>query len=764
MMYDIYTGDFVSRDDIRWTVIILKDLEVAPESVGMLDFSGEEPLIIEWAETSKEDVICGSTATLKIISPGDRTYSDLYTIKAGYIGIRIEREGLLYWTGTLDPEFYEEPYTDNEDYEVELTFSDFGIFERLQYNLVGMQTLWAILSDALGRARIIEPVDQHWISIQITPNSGNMTLGDLSVRSENFTDEDGEVSNMKEVIEGIMQPLGLRIVQRNGKVFVYDLNGIFQGSETEKIEWHDDDQVMGVDKVANNAKITFSPYASSELLDGKVEFGGEYSVEDVNLVAAPGADYYSYYPDYSDEHKQGSNWDYNLINFTIFLSSKGKGLATVSSSVRFFHILPVVGGPSECDGIAWGFYSGGHGPIDEYHHWPKQILNPIGKIANHEVMRTNRIYLPQLSTEAMNNYRVRLTLEMLLDPRYNPFSSAGEGNEEDNYNDAKVWTGWAFVPFSATTYDEHNNPLCHYTNRATARNAAPGYLGYVTGSWEPGAGQFGDAFLEYYNADDLEEDTGIFGWKANRHCIGRPDHSSRAGNGYVSINQFFGFGRPIIYDSFKQMDDGEYMPYPPDGGYLEVSVYAGVNCYDYGEDTGFDTTQQWDKKDLYSKMRWLLYKAPKVELVRNNLKFESEEVEDMEYTGYINKDAKDEISIDTICGTIAKSAPTARGTYFRTSDRAQITELTREGRTNQVEKLLIGTLYSQFADRHTRLSGTAFLLDGDLKLYVDGVQGQKKFLMLSDVQDIDAGTSETVIVELSPDEYESIEYKDAVGQ
>jgi hypothetical protein len=114
---------------------------------------------------------------------------------------------------------------------------------------------------------------------------------------------------------------------------------------------------------------------------------------------------------------------------------------------------------------------------------------------------------------------------------------------------------------------------------------------------------------------------------------------------------------PSIFDSFKQMADGEYMPYPTQGGYLEITVYAGVNCYDYGEGTVFgivpitntQTTERWDDKGLYGKARWLLYKAPKVELVKNNLIFDNAELEDVDYTGYINKNAKEEISIDTIC-------------------------------------------------------------------------------------------------------------------
>ena len=131
----------------------------------------------------------------------------------------------------------------------------------------------------------------------------------------------------------------------------------------------------------------------------------------------------------------------------------------------------------------------------------------------------------------------------------------------------------------------------------------------------------------------------------------------------------------------------------------------------------------------------------------------------MEYKGYINRDAKEEISLDTICGTSNKIAPTAKGMYYRSSDGLQIKQMTRQGRTNLVEKLLIGTLYSQFATRHTKLSGTAFLMEGDLKLYRDAMQSGKKFLMLADLQDVDAGTSEMSAVELTQDEYDAIEYE-----
>lgn len=761
-MQVIYMGEFVSRhDNSRWRVSILQEQEAAPSVIGQLEFPGEEPLLIEWPETSKEDVLCGSTATLKVISPGDRTFAGLYTIQAGNIGIRIEKDGNLYWMGTLDPEFYEEPYTANEDYEVMLTFSDFGIFERLSYNLAGMQTLETIVRDALGRAKIIENLCQDLISTQSPNGSGRMSLADLSVRSENFTDEDGEVNNMKEVLEGILLPLGIRMIQRGGKVWFYDLNGIYQGASIEKIEWHDDDQMMGVDKVANNVKISFSPYASGDLLSGDLKYDDDYSVEDVNLSSAPGANHYSYYPDYSDEHRQGDTQDYNLVDFTIFFSRLGRGLAYLHPSARYCHVLPVTGSAQECTAIAWSVMSGGHRELSS--GLPKQVLNSAGRCCGNLLMRTERAFLPSLTAADAGRYYVRLLLEVLLDARYNPFTDGTHaGNEEPNYELFKEFTAWAFIPVGVTLYDAAGTAKYHYVNRPIAKGAALGHIGYAKGCWESGAANYGDAFIAYYSTDDQEHDTGILGWKKNRHCIGRPDNEARRTRDYYGD-----YDMGSMFDSFLTMEDGEYIPYPPEGGFLEVTVFCGVDCYDYGEGskdylvpTTSEDTIQWDDKRMYEKVRWLLYKAPKVEIVRNNLVLDVEQHEDVEYKGWLNRDAKEDISLETICGTLKIPAPSAKGVFYGSSNGLQILELTRQGRTDQVERLLIGTLYSQFASRHTKLSGTAFLLCGGLKLYTDKMQEEKKFIMLSDLQDVDAGTSEMAVVELSPDEYDAVEYEE----
>jgi hypothetical protein len=217
--------------------------------------------------------------------------------------------------------------------------------------------------------------------------------------------------------------------------------------------------------------------------------------------------------------------------------------------------------------------------------------------------------------------------------------------------------------------------------------------------------------------------------------------------------------KPVIFKSFKQMADGEYMPYPPCAGYLEVKICAGINGYDYGQKVDkceFGSTEsQWDNKDIYSILRWCLYKAPKVEVVNNNLVFDTAELDDIEYSGYINKAAKEELSIDTVCGT-ATVCPTAKGAYYANQTGEQLQEVTRAGRTDAAEKLFIGSIYSQYAERKTTLSGEA-IIDGGLHYYTEQNQDGKRFMLMSDAQDVITDCTDAEYCEIRPDEYDEIE-------
>lgn len=579
MKYLRYTGEFVSRAGIVWRVDIMQEADAAFATVGALEFPADAPLVIEWQREDKETVILGSNATLKIISPGDRTYEDLYTIEVGRIRMDVYKDNKLYWSGALDPEFYEEPYEMANGYEVSLTFSDFGILDRIKYDLSGIQTIRDIITYALQRAVILyNGLNTTYITTTFT-DGGSITGGGISVRSENFVDEDGEASTLYEVLEGILQPLAVRMVQRAGTIYLYDLNGLYTKGTPKAIQWDGNSQTMGTDKVANNVIVSFSPYSSAELLSDEMEYGGKYDIEHTNLTSdAPTVDYdewgeyYSYYPDYSEEHRQGSNWDYNLIDFTIFINNHGSGLKSKGTWCRYFHILPITGGATECTGVAYAFRTGGHGGIST--GWPKWKVHSriprAGLSGNSEILTTNRVFLPKLDAESMKKYKVRVVEEVLIDARYNPLSGSTSGNDEGNDNVVKTRSGFVFIPAKITLYDKDGKALYHYSNKEAAAGATKGHLGYSKGKWVAGADPGGDCWLEYYNPDDFGEDAGIRGWQGNRHCIGRPD--GRGGRMGLEI-----------YDSFKKMDDGEYMPYPPAAGYLEIQIQEGILGYDYGK-------------------------------------------------------------------------------------------------------------------------------------------------------------------------------------
>lgn len=754
MKYLRYRGEFLSRAGIVWRVDIMQEADAEFTDVGSLEFDADAPLVIEWQRADKEQVVIGSSATLKIISPGDRTYEDLYAIEVGSIRMDVYKDNALYWSGTIDTEFYEEPYEQASGYAVTLMFSDFGILDRLKYDLTGMQSIYAMVQNALNRSGILYGgINTDLISTTFDDGT-SIARGGLSVRSENFVDEDGEASTLYEVLTGLLQPLALRLVQRDGKVFIYDINGLYSAGTGKAIEWDGDSQTLGTDKVANNVVVSFSPYSSAKLFTDEIEYGGKYDVEHINLTSdAPAytaeyGEYYSYYPDYDESHRV-DGWDYKLIDFTIFTHSKGAGLKSIGYGCRYFHILPVIGGGSETSGVAYAFRTGGHGGINT--GWPKWKCHgsvPRASLSgSSEVLTTNRVFLPKLDSTTAAKYKVRIVEEIMIDARYNPLSGSASSNDEGNDHTIKTCSGFVFIPAKITLYDADGNALYHYSNIETASSAAKGHLGYSKGKWVAGADPGGSAWLEYYNPDDLREDAGIRGWKGNRHCIGRPDgRGGRMGT--------------VMFDSFKKMDDGEYIPYPPAAGYLEVQIQTGVFGYDYGQkqdECSFGSTDSaWDAWGIYRLLRWCLYKAPVVDVVNNNLVFNVAELEDVEYSGYINKAAKEEISIDTVCGTSSTLCPTAKGIYHRTSDGLQLQTLTRAGRSDHPEKLLIGTLYSQYADRKTLLTGEA-VIDPGLHYYTEQNQGDKRFMLMGDVQDIIADCTDAEYCEIRPDEYDSIE-------
>ena len=784
-----YMGEFASVAGVAWRVEVWQEADTAFSVVGGLEFPADAPLVIEWGDKSKEEVICSSVATLKIISPGDRTYEDLYSIEAGRVRMDVYRNTLLYWSGCMDTEFYEEPYETLNGYEVTLTFSDFGILDRLKYDLSGMQTLHGIINYCADRCGIsYGGIDSSMVSTQLEASGGALDLKSLKVRSDNFYDEDGEASALAEVIDGILQPLALRMVQRCGKIYVYDLNGLYNKAAVKQIIWDGASQTLGVDKVYNNAKVTWSPYAQSgNLLPTECwtePVDENATALDTMVGKMSGNSVYLSYHDGTDPDEWGSDDSC----FTLWLSKEGKNAEINNSGnsqgglggTLFFKTVPQYGG-TECEGIALAYswlrkYRSANpnrelvsrlyaGSIHDLHN------GPIEGIPGNTVFKSAEAALS--AVDESSSLLVRIGIEMLMDPRENPFENAfnwGEGEWDfanNAYLGSKDWQdqwkargNYVYVPV-LVFFQVEDGRKYYWDN-----------MEIVRGNWERGFtarglhGTFGEwklwdssyrgtrcGYLAWYDPTDLKEGSGVAdGWAVNRPAI--PP--------FIEGNLSY----PL-----EKSDAGQYILYPPYGsGKLWVEVLdSGWMIYDAG--TRWNGGEASNPLSIWGgvlegyppKISHIWMKLPEVEVV-NNRPFGMEiEDEEVEYSAELNPSAKEPIEIDTICGTSAEGVPTARGAYFKAADNKQVRRLTRAGRTAPAEELLIGTLYSQYAQRRTTLSGEAQILHDPVVVYKEDNQGDKRFMMAEDVQDVRMDTSEATFVEFRPDEYDKLEVEVETG-
>ncbi len=756
----IHRGIFYSREGVKWEVRILREQAHAPGTVGELMLAGDEPLVIEWDERGKEEPICGSTATLKVISPGDRTYIDLYTEEPGGIMLDVLKQDQLYWSGTLDPEMYEEPYAMLDSYEVQLTFSDLGILDRLSYDLGGMVTLGQLVEYALDRCALnVGGVDTSMVSTSLD-GANPMQLGELSVMSDNFYDEDGDGATLKEVLEGVLQPLALKLVQRGGRIWIYDLNGLYERGTESQVEWMSDDQVLGVDRVYNNAKVTWSPYVKSGNLGDTECFVKDTDANETALNKAEGKTsgdcrLWTYHST-TDLDQWTDTAD---TGFTLWTATEGKNATLLDTKLRYFKIVPQEDG-EDSEGVAlmWpgcSINNDEHQPVCNQYGIAATLSQIQGALpydgAEHvgpALWKSGAVSLPPIETA--EGLRLHVTLPMLMDSRFNPFEDAAAlgAYRQDTYCDRWRSRGnFVYVPVTIKFQPDGSDTIYCWANqqavRSYERRRNTTQLGTTLGGWgtfdpatEADPTVFG--YLAWYSASDRAEDTGVLGWQPNRPAIN--NHSEA-----LSV-------------SLKAMDGGQWMRLPPEvskGGKLWLEVRSrGWLLADNDEDL---TDGCNDSHRLWSDAKvtpWCLMKLPEVE-VRKAQTYDSElDTEDVEYKAVLNKDAREDIELETICGTAAGGIALARGAYYKSSDLTQVETLTRAGRTAQAEELLIGTLYSQFASRRTKLTGTTRIGPAGIRLWREAMQGTALFVVTGCTEDAQADEAEMTLVELRPDEYD----------
>lgn len=815
-----YKGEFLSIKGVLYRAEILQESDTAFE-VGELTFEADEPLVIEWDDKQKHEPICSSSATLKIESPGDRTYTDLYSEEVGSVRLDIYKEDKLYWQGCLDTEFYEEPYERLDMYAVSLTFSDFGVFDRLLFNKGDVVvTLQEVLEDAITRAGLTYTSSdiEHYTSTYLpeTASAYPFDLTEIAVNGSNFYDEEDEASTMQDVIEGMLQPLALKMIQRNGKIIIYDLDWAWYNAEKEQIEWSSDSQTLSVDSVYNNAKITFSPYAQTiELPDEG--FVGDIDEDKMDLTKAiptlyDGShdegddvwfvswDLFRGYLVWSERDQYDANYGQG---FTLWLSRKNHfssggfiwpnydylnydasgGLipqseGTFWAGLYFFKLAPFYLG-DEVEGIMLRSAKAINNDGDNVQGWAQYGIDATiftayynsttgTSIVGHLTLyRSDELRIPTLADK--NKVNLLVTLDVLLSAGYSPWHTDNVeispwrwSSDSSKSNDARLkeQLQYMIVPIRLV-YTTDSGKVYAWTNvnawddMGCPDNVNTRDTSYYT-TWSESLGKWVDVTndssalnntigcLAYYPSSNLDTSA--------PDIIGSFGSNNQYRRGFQLTSDVIAMGAES-----KALGGGQMvcMPTTESGKvYIEILSswvflkYEG-NRYNY---TGYNN-------EIAEHIRWCLMKAPKIEMVSYRPWNTSLDTDDVEYSALLNPNAKEDIELDTICGTGGADRPTARGSFLNGSGSKVLTTFSREDLSGTCEELLIATLYSQYAQRHTTLSGEAYIQQREgFTVFTDRAQNADTlFLATEIIENLYQDCGDMKFVELSKDDYEPIE-------
>lgn len=696
-MRAIYKGGFYSVNNTLYEVEIMK--EGYAGTTTEIAF-GDESLTIEWAEVDKLEPAMSSSARIQLFSDSDRQFVGLYTVETGSVRMDVYREGSLYWSGTIDTELYEEPYAYKDGYVVEITFSDFAPLDRLRFEGSGFMTLRSLVNDILTKSGVrytglITYISTSPYLYNVVDETSGSLLDTVSVQAANYYDEDGEAMSLREVLDKTLRPLSLRLTQKGGNVYLYDLNALSTAVKPTQIVWESDDATLSVDKVYNNVKVSFSPYERTNLISDGME-AEDVPDENKRMV-------------WVNAKEGGDN-----IGFNIYSSDTGSAGIEKHASAKFFKIDSVYSG-SDAAGVLWS--------ANPYTNF---INTPCPSTGAMLFKPTAQVYVGDV---AGRSEKIKISLSLCMDTRYNPFEEASAENDDKAYDKLQNWANFAYVPVKILLKDEQGNVLYHFFNNGVKNSSSFGH-GEGNYKWMAGDTDFSHCWLCYYNGNRKSE-SGLGGWQTNKPIIG----------------YYRGEKLPVNFD---KLGTGEYIPLPPVAGYLEVQVGVGVNCYDYDSETAWKL-----REDLYPYVKWMLYKDLKVELVDKYGK--TIDKQDVEISAWVNRLAKEELSIDTKLGTLDKASPTALGQYFATSNHSALSRFRRAGITDRLEKLLCGTVYSNYAGRNTTLSGTVGVV------HTFGTYSEANelglFVLASEMQDLRADTSKITMTKFSADNYEGIEYE-----
>lgn len=227
-----YIGEFAIRDggkERQARIVLTAQGEGDTPSFSTLVF-GSRPVVLTWEECSLTDVIHRSQLQLNLIAMDDGDYRDIMdSLEQVYCMLQTKDDDgfwRLWWVGAYASTTWLEPFSRERKYEVQLTFSDFGYLERLDYDgnrfgCTGAVTVSGILSwiaQKIAGYAIVPEV--QWMPLSTVQFNGRR-FRDLIVRDVLFTEEDGSLRNVLDILTDVLEPANVHVMQHGGRIYLF---------------------------------------------------------------------------------------------------------------------------------------------------------------------------------------------------------------------------------------------------------------------------------------------------------------------------------------------------------------------------------------------------------------------------------------------------------------------------------------------------------------------------------------------------------------
>ncbi len=195
---------------------------------------GVSPCGLSYEIEDKLGGIMNCKASISLLSKEDGVFQHLYSSKGRDIRLTIFRtsrpigsgDGFrpaitpikrVIWVGTLDPETYEEPYIRENNYLVNLTFSDFSPLKRVEHSFKGLKSIQHIVRACINQMTFPTlTTSQNW-----RPSYAQYRWygSEFMVDTALFGQDDKKMS-LYEILNGILRAFNLTLVLREGQFVI----------------------------------------------------------------------------------------------------------------------------------------------------------------------------------------------------------------------------------------------------------------------------------------------------------------------------------------------------------------------------------------------------------------------------------------------------------------------------------------------------------------------------------------------------------------